>query len=338
MAVIDGLPGLQATIEVDGQDLQEYDAPHLEKDDNQVQSNAATSNGNDSVSTSTKHTHIVKKYIEAIPGTNFQVNFVKYPLFKPNCHHIAVQFEADNFLGWINHEPHSILNLQWELSFAAICTQDPRTGRNLQQKLAFGGINIDSTGGYTAESIKQNMTSAKGLGTLRVYVYEMQFTQKIRQDNISTSIFATEEPTIPEQAIKGRNMTHVVQFGKPEEYGSLTKNPEDVFLDPEKRPFAIFEFIYLSKEGLIKEGVLPEPLPIDNMDPDELRRWAREQFLKDRDRSVKEEINSRAIKKEEDQEPSGNRKRGPASAEAPAAKRYKENQREDGRVEIDLVD
>ncbi|KAI0601604.1 hypothetical protein F4775DRAFT_589373 [Biscogniauxia sp. FL1348] len=336
MAVIDEIPGLQATVRVNGQDLEEYDDPHPDETKNEAQFLAEVNTGNRSVSVNVKHIPIVRKYIEAKSGANFSMEFIKHPTFQQKCHHIGVAFKVDDILTTITHEPQRLKRRRWEYTFSEISTLVSAT-KQFSQPLLFGDINIDNSSDCTVEKIRQDMVKAKTLGTLRVYVYEMKDTQEIRKIEYETEICDTGETEIAEKATKGRNLTNSVRFGEPVESKPVANEPEDVFVDPEERPFAIFEFIYMSKEGLIREGILPESLPTDDMSLDELRSWAREQLLKERDRPAKDEKSS-TITKKENQMSQGGRKRGSGDAETPTPKRYKESRRDDGKVEISLLD
>ncbi|KAI1486337.1 hypothetical protein F5X96DRAFT_682104 [Biscogniauxia mediterranea] len=336
MAVIDEVPGLQATVRVNGQDLEEYDNPHPDEAENEAQFVAKVNNGNRSVAVDAKHIPSVRKYIEAKSGDNFEMAFVKLATYQHTCDHIAVQYKVDEIPTDISHEPRELMKHRWEDRFDQIYTT-VSSSKALVQSLIFGDINIDSSNERTVKKIHQDIIKAKSLGILKVYVYEMKDTQEIREDYV-TDICDTEDTEIAEKATKGRNLTNAVKFGEPEEFKPPSDQPEDVFVDPQKRPFAIFEFIYMSRDGLIKEGILPQPLPFDNMDLEELRRWAREQYIKERDLSVKDEKNSTIIKKEEHQELQSSLKRGPGDTETPTPKRYKESRRDDGKVEIDLLD
>ncbi|KAI1641352.1 hypothetical protein F4809DRAFT_636639 [Biscogniauxia mediterranea] len=321
MAVIDEVPGLQATVRVNGQDLEEYDNPHPDETENEAQFVAEVNNGNRSVAVDAKHIPSVRKYIEAKSGDNFEMAFVKLATYQHNCDHIAVQYKVDEISTDISHEPRELMKHRWEDRFDQISTT-VSSSKALVQSLIF-----DSSNERTVKEIHQDMVTAKSLGILKVYVYEMKDTQEIREDYFTDICDTedTEDTEIAEKATKGRNLTNAVKFGEPEEVKPPSSQPEDVFVDPQE-------------QGLVREGVLPEPLPIDDMDNDELRRWAREQYIKERDLSVKDEKNSTIIKKEEDQELQSSRKRDPGDTETPTPKRYKESRRDDGKVEIDLLD
>ncbi|KAI5927317.1 hypothetical protein F4810DRAFT_706687 [Camillea tinctor] len=336
MAVIDEIPGLEATVQVGGQAVEEYDDPYPNETENEAQFLAEVKNQNRSVSLNAKHIPIVRKYIEAISGAEFRIKFVKHPDYKHNSHHIAIRFAADRNPTAIIHEPRECREYRWDYTFWGIANQVSPT-KYTAQSLTFGNVKTVDTDEFTEEQVRQHIVRAKGLGILKVYVYEMEDTDKTHKPSYNINIYRMDDLEISEKATKGRILTNAVKFGEPKISQKPKDEPESVFTDPEKRPLAIFEFIYMSKEGLIKEGVLPEPLPIDKMDNDELRKWAREQYIKERDRSVKDEKDPK-VKKEGDEAPQSGRKRGPEGTEAPLAKRYKESRRSDGRVEIDLED
>ncbi|RYP08726.1 hypothetical protein DL764_001746 [Monosporascus ibericus] len=107
----------------------------------------------------------------------------------------------------------------------------------------------------------------------------------------STFTLPNTRPVL-EKALKGRAVTHKIDCapGKP----GIPSRPRqvDAYQDPLKRPFAVFEFRYRSREGLIAESVIPRPTPMGDMDEQQLRQFALQLYRgkEDRDMSVKSEV------------------------------------------------
>lgn len=98
----------------------------------------------------------------------------------------------------------------------------------------------------SVEQKKSNRASrAKHLGTLCVKVYHMNFTCRIKNDSLSSKVY--EEAEVAEKHLKGRAITQTVRYTTPEPISLVPRDPEDVYHDPSKKPFAIFEFRYRSK-------------------------------------------------------------------------------------------
>ncbi|KAI1075008.1 hypothetical protein F5B20DRAFT_573726 [Whalleya microplaca] len=338
MAIIKEIPGLEATIQVNGKDLVEYDEPHPEETDREMQRLATATKESDSVTLDLKSIPRVRKYIEATSGTAFGFRFVKYRKFRHQCNHIAVSYESDGCQTDLAHEPDQSRRKAWANYMQELVTGNPRDGYE-GQALIFGKVTIDHEDPRGLEDVQEEIIKAKRYGILRTLVYRMKPSTVVRDlSNMGSPCPEETSTNVPEKALKGRTITHNVQYSRPLRVCTPEDEPEDVYQDPSERPFAIFEFRYMSKEGLIREGILPNPTPIDNMNHDELVRYARDMYLKEQERALNQESNNQITKKEEDECSQGIRKRAHNSTEGNPAKRYKETQREDGKVEVDLTD
>ncbi|KAK8113512.1 hypothetical protein PG984_014038 [Apiospora sp. TS-2023a] len=175
------------------------------------------------------------------------------------------------------------------------------------------------------------MADAKHYGLIAVMVYRMSSSDKIhhRYDGNKPIVGLAQE--VPEKAFKGATVTSCTTFqqqptDRPE---WADGRPESVFQDPLKRPCAIFEFRYRSKDG-----VLQRPNPVDNMSIEELRRLAFIGYNHENNDMVKQDPDHKV--KHEDGEDVANRKRSASGTEETPRKRYKETVRDDGKVEVDL--
>ncbi|RYP45871.1 hypothetical protein DL768_007828 [Monosporascus sp. mg162] len=136
-----------------------------------------------------------------------------------------------------------------------------------------------------------DMYKVKHLGTLRILVHNMMFSSKTYTP--ATTTLPNTGP-VHEKALKGRTVTHKVDFAPGKPGIPTTQRQVDVYQDPLKRPFAVFEFRYRSREGLIAEGIIPRPTPMDDMDEQQLRQFALQLYREkeDRDMSSKREVKS----------------------------------------------
>ncbi|KAH5442985.1 hypothetical protein HBI23_168540 [Parastagonospora nodorum] len=89
---------------------------------------------------------------------------------------------------------------------------------------------------------------------------------------------------IPEKALKGRALSHQSTFGTPAPAKPSFGVSSD-YLDPEKKPFAIFHFKYRSRDALKALMIIPRspsPVPledryVDTLSPQEMRQLLRRQ-------------------------------------------------------------
>ncbi|KAI0004694.1 hypothetical protein F4779DRAFT_633916 [Xylariaceae sp. FL0662B] len=337
MAIIDEIPGIEATIQVGGQDLTEYDEPNAEETEQEVKHLATATKNSDSVTLDLKDIPRVRKYIEVTSGMTFRFKFVKHHNFKHQSHHLAVVFKMNGLDTQFLHEPLQDPRKEWIYLLSRIGIGNNIDGYQAQD-LMFCEVTTDETAPRNVQELQDEAMKAKKYGVLQILVYQMRLTTKTHRRTDFGGPRASETSTqVPEKALKGRIVTHNVQRGRPRPSLPPKEQPENVFEDPFKRPFAVFEFLYLSKEGLIRESILPGPTPLDNLNYDELMRYARGQYLKEQKRTLEENYSAR-IKKENDDHPEGNRKRSHGSMEGNIAKRHKESHREDGKVEVDLTD
>ncbi|KAK5656938.1 hypothetical protein OQA88_3460 [Cercophora sp. LCS_1] len=185
---------------------------------------------------------------------------------------------------------------------------------------------------FSKDAIQEQISQAKDIGVIRVNVFHMKASNVVARELYRTTTHKTA--TLAEKALKGKAVD--AQLGldtKP--FGSTTiYRNEDIFHDSQKRPFAVFDFWYRTKEGLYKEGILERPRTpdqIDAMNEDGLRRLARELLEKQatgETRVKSENGDGRAVKRE----------RAETMSDAEFLRRYKGRKMEGGKIEIDLTD
>ncbi|KAK7936089.1 hypothetical protein PG985_001584 [Apiospora marii] len=339
MAVIDELQGLEAWVEINGQRAQEYSKQDDDDGDNDIQLLASATKTADLVALNVQAIPHVVKYIEAIPDQYFAIHFKKAADFTRQCDHLGITFTVDKNTTSLCHEhsqPKRHGNSEWHKYSAHVSSGNDKIGfsRHLYK---FGEVNHVEAYDLTKESLDKAMGNAKRYGSIAVIVYRMSSSKFVKRKNYSKAPPANLPQEVPEKVFKGAAVTHCTTF----EHQSRTGRPrwvdyyeENIFQDPLKRPCAVFEFRYRSKEGLYQEGVLERPDPVDDMSPEELRRLARIGLDHESNNVAKQDPDQK-IK----QEGAGdvlNRKRFASGTADSPRKRYKETVRDDGKVEVDL--
>ncbi|KAK6087765.1 scytalone dehydratase [Seiridium cupressi] len=324
MAIIDGAKGLEATIKVNGKALDEYDNP--------VPSAPAEGTNPlpalESSILDVKNIPHVVKYVESVAGAEFQLCFTKKGSFRSQSDHIAFQVEVDGKGQALCHEPKGPRGRRWDEFIDGVYWGSKDDGF-LSSNFKFAHLNIVDSSNSSAEEMEQEIEESRNLGTLRIYVYHMMSTNEIC--NLGGSEMPTEINGATEKATKGLAVTHIVQLGEDEEWFP-EDSPEDVYEDPSERPFAVFEFRYRSKEGLMQEGVIPRLDSIDEMDEQEVRAFARR--LQERQEAAEFRIKREPKKASIETELPAGRKRASIAGAEPPPKRYKESIRHDGKASL----
>ncbi|KAI1261390.1 hypothetical protein F5Y18DRAFT_440495 [Xylariaceae sp. FL1019] len=334
MAVIKDLPGLKVTIRVDGKNLQEYDDPYIEiaDDDDELELLVTATKETDPVSLTVRHIPHVVKYIEATPGKAYEVVLVKEKGFDSHCNHLAMRGERDGRKSGLLHEPPTQRRGGWELTIDR--AQYGLIGNRRSRAFMFAELKPVSSEHCNKEDLDQSMTRSKDLGTIRTLWYRMKSCAPMPQKDYHSKY--TPDDAIAEKALKGRALYAKAEYGPENPDSKEIPIFEENFQDPQKQPCAVFEFRYRTKEGLIEEGIIPRPTPVDSMTDAEVRAFA-QKLYRERENNIKEEPVKREIKRENTGCRSSKRAASD-NAMLPPAKRYKETQRGDGKTEIDLSD
>ncbi|KAK6840682.1 hypothetical protein PG995_015892 [Apiospora arundinis] len=315
MAIIEGLEGLEAWVEINGQRAQEYDKPDDDGDSNDLEVLVAATKVTNPVSLEVKDIPHVVKYIEAIPDSNFSIEFNKTEGFEVTAITLA-----------------SRMATEWDNGCCSIATGSDNIGWT-NHYFKFGDVKHIEGGPVSEELLNKTMREAKSYGLIAVKVFHMSASAVEKEDYCYEEGLRGLPQEIPEKATKGAAITTCTAFESAPGPKPDARN-EDIFQDPSKRPCAVFEFRYRSKEGLYQEGILERPDAVDLMAPDELRRLVRnwlnqenkDRIKRDEDTKVQQESGGIAL----------DRKRSASRAIEPARKRYKETVRDDGKTEIEL--
>ncbi|KAK8857293.1 hypothetical protein PGQ11_013205 [Apiospora arundinis] len=271
MAILNEVPGLEVTIQMDGYNVREYTDPYDKRDNNRHRPRDICPR--------------VVKYIESKTGASFAVCFLKDPDFKQLSHHIAFRVHVDSVEAGFFHEPNNFTYREWgvKVDGGSWKSQSGITS----YKFRFGDFDVLPNDEFSLEEIETHKKEASKIGTIKISVYDMEepiFVEAggggSRGRNGNVDNILTRQDYFAEKAVKGdRALTHSVDFGDrrekstsrydPSRYDGLVK--KSVWADPKKRPFAEFEFRYRSLEGLKQEAIVSRT---DDMDDEEVREYA----------------------------------------------------------------
>ncbi|KAB5582311.1 hypothetical protein GE09DRAFT_1210966 [Coniochaeta sp. 2T2.1] len=241
MAVIDAVPGIKVVVVVDGQVAEEWDPPNNFDGVEIIEWPPQTlDDDNDK-----PHGYCVK-YIEAVPGAHFKFVVDKERKFKRYRHHMAYNVQIDGSFTELDHE-------------------HDQEGRNqgIQEKLfRFNDLRIvEDNVLISVEELAEERERFKDCGALR--------------------LGKTPPITVVNQKVLGgKTLSQSTTFtAQPCQYPSRVsiKPYFEKFLDRQfneernwdkkkARPFAIFEFRYRTRDELVKEGFVPPPEVVDQVE------------------------------------------------------------------------
>ncbi|KAL2125539.1 hypothetical protein VTJ04DRAFT_1904 [Mycothermus thermophilus] len=340
MAVIPSVPGLTVTIAVDGQALPEYDNPGIQGSETLTKDDFHLPNDhNDGLP------HIVK-FVESTPGKSFAIWVDRDPSFQLLSDHIAFHVLLDGRdMGRFGDETSS--KDTWSLEVCETISKCPEGDEMTYtiRQFYFSELKIkDLTHGYLIHEAEGNSLSPEDLrlqkflaeycGTIQVQFFHMVDAgySYYRSMHDTPSNFRSISE-LSETALNGRAVDCATSLKD----AGLVKLPRScrafMYKDPRERPFAIFEFHYRSREGLIREGVIPRPPTVDSsshLSRDELLRRVAE-WEAENQRLTSELAQERMRKSHP---PTGLKRE---AEDTPAERTYKERKLEDGWIVINLT-
>ncbi|KAH0159986.1 hypothetical protein KCU67_g6903, partial [Aureobasidium melanogenum] len=285
MAVLDGLPGVEVTVVVDGQDLHEYQDADMEDDEDTV-----------------------TKYIEAVDNANFaiKIKVSEDVEFKGDC--LSFDISVDGV-----HIDRPLVS--GPISQEVLRVADGvRVGSEHIRKLKFNALEIVDKHGF---GLPKDLDRVKDLGKIKIRVTHQN---KIRQtfNKIYSQPDRGSEEFISEKAIKGHAVTHSYSLDK-ETYKPKTSFWDTEFTAEAKNPAAKFVFHYRSKAALKELMIIPRtpsPVPLEDRPLSELSPEQMAELVLQLKAKV---ANTAAIKRERADENDNNsraRKRARSSASA----------------------
>ncbi|KAH8199690.1 hypothetical protein TruAng_006159 [Truncatella angustata] len=338
-----GLEGMSADVLVNDIPLNKLDSPIIEPI-NYLKKKVVSDLGEDPETCDLRDIkHYFIKYVPASSGKHFALRLVAEADFARDCHHLGVKWRVDGLESGIRHQQPSRPAAQWNVKCDSINTGGPRTGY-FKQRFKFGKLKtVDGSGDYTESWINRIAMETENFGVLRILVFQMQQSTVKTNNYQGRGVEKATIDTLPEKALKGRNITHKAVVESQEiEYGPPPRR-NNVFKHPRGLPLVVFEFRYRSIEGLIRDRVIPRPLPspsINKMSANEISLF-RPRLAPGPRSSGTFLARSKSLLKPKKLPPAMRRARYLQLAEGPQtlpAKRFKESLRADGNVLIDLGD
>ncbi|KAK4182857.1 hypothetical protein QBC35DRAFT_456863 [Podospora australis] len=332
MAIIPSMFGLGAWVVVNGSPAKEYEDPNEAEDlqnlDRQHYDLPPTF-----FPATFPIPHVIK-YIEAIPGAEFALRLHVAPHYQPRAHHLGVSSEIHGTGDYIRTQIKHMFPGEHVYLSADIVTGNPQTGfkKNLFMFTALDIVDNDTA------SLHQEFPSSGQYGVLRVLVFNMNISQAYVLTGVPNNLPEPKFKTaLSETALKGMTIDTAPAF-KSQSMISFEPTLQYLndFQDPLRRPIAIFEFRYRTKEGLYKEGVSPRPATIEaevaQMTNREVRQKLAEYMAKERANVIL--VEPAAVKKEDSSGLAGVKREG-----SPAVLgKHKARRLQDGRVQVDLTE
>ncbi|KAK4223448.1 hypothetical protein QBC38DRAFT_373090, partial [Podospora fimiseda] len=334
IAIIPHIPGLVASVVVDGEEAKEYQPS--DNDDEQPKSL-------DDFDSVYNHQGLIPHvicYIEVKADAPFLYRVVLNPNFTFKSHHVAYRVQNDSLTSGSRH----IFDKPDRRDQPIIKETERHTVGNTKEGykrlyFRFAPLSVVESDGLTSTDVQQQMEAAKQCGTLWVKLFRMdEGTIVKRKDDGSGTNYLDTPVEFCEKALKGRAVDCVASFTATKPVAIRKKVHNCKRTDSRKRPFAVFEFRYRSKEGLMAEGIIPRPA--ENNPIVKAERSTLEQVQQMNDEEVRHRLaelidqnaaaaqnGRRAVKREA----------SPVD-EVKSSTRYKTRKLNNGKVEIDLTD
>ncbi|KAK3341891.1 hypothetical protein B0T25DRAFT_559541 [Lasiosphaeria hispida] len=330
MAVIEGMEGLEVNIVIDGVTAKEYDCAAGDEPEYEPSKFDLRHEVNGNPLTTNRKSRVVK-YIEAKAGAAFKFQIKQSNDFKsPAGHHIAHQIIIDDNIRMSLHHHPGNQPFQHE---SRACIDGTIASGWMLREFRFQALDIADGDQFSSKEVIEQLKHAKCFGRLNVNFFLMKASNMVLHQTALRPSDSGEISRISEKALKGKavdckaSLRDGQRSGPPSAY-----KPENIFDDPKKRPFAVFEFQYRTKDGLVKEGILPTPDRVDAMDEAELRRIVREKLQQEGGTAIERPI----VIKEENQ--GVKRESASLSDRDFKARGYKARRLASGRFEVDLTD
>ncbi|RYP24432.1 hypothetical protein DL767_008602 [Monosporascus sp. MG133] len=237
MAVLNDIPGIEVAVQINGQDVVEYDDPDASE---HVRSCATSS-----------------KYIESIDDAEFTIRYKASLDYNwEGCRDHVLRFRA--FADGLKLSGKVIFKTD------ALCGRcihvegfskyDPETKNKYTYNCKFSPIStVDDSG---RERVIEDSRVAKKLGLIEVEVYRSTYSGTREPE--ASSVTAPHSYVLAEKSLKGKAISHGVSYT----LGRITQaksRPRVMFRDFEEDggPIAVFRFQYRSKESLKQELIIP---------------------------------------------------------------------------------
>ncbi|OTB08527.1 hypothetical protein M426DRAFT_317152 [Hypoxylon sp. CI-4A] len=238
MAVLDHVPGIEVTVQVNGRTATEYDPPDIPDDEEEA---------------------IATKYIECIDGANFSIDTRvtwDYDWGYRN-HMLKFRYYVDGA-----YTRGKVIDTSKIRNGVASSLSDgrrsycPRTHQWVHQRYQFSAINtVDDA---TKERIEHDMETAKDLGCIEVRVTRTIYLGKSssRPSKHKRNPIENSDLEISEKSLKGKATSHGTSYShSTRTHAPISIHVEDI--EEDGGPIAIYRFYYRSRDALKREMVIP---------------------------------------------------------------------------------
>ncbi|KAH0364053.1 hypothetical protein KCU65_g6976, partial [Aureobasidium melanogenum] len=290
MAVLDGLPGVEVTVVVDGDDLHEHQDTDLQDEEDTI-----------------------TKYIEAVDGANFAVKIKvsKDATFKGDQLSFKVLVDGTRISRPL------IGPLRGRVSTRVRMVHGIQVGDRHIRKLKFDALETVTEHGL---GLPEDLQRVKNLGKIEVQVTHKNVIRKFSKTYSKPD--DNHDGFISEKAVKGEAVTHSYSLDK-ETYHLKSQAWKSKPVVGVKDPVAVFEFRYRSKASLKQLMIIPRtpsPVPLEDRPEEELSREEMTELLRRYKASASStaEIKKELKREREDDDNSsriGKRARSSASAD-----------------------
>ncbi|ROT43266.1 hypothetical protein SODALDRAFT_34841 [Sodiomyces alkalinus F11] len=254
MAIIEAIPGLEVSVDVNGERAQEYDdADGLEED---VSTRRARYRRFVYIESKSDALFSVKLRLPNTIRLSTPSNALAYKIYVDG----ANKAYYTHFLNGGLDRPHVIDGAH---------DMDPATGQVLLKKFKFAPVTtVDDA---DAARVRNDVQAAKNLGAIQVRFYRVNAETTPHDIRVHVSV-PDGSSELAEKALKGRAISHKASHVN----GGYVRPPKAVNITKQidKEPLAVFNFKYRSREALRSELVIPRslsPNPVERTSPDRIR-------------------------------------------------------------------
>ncbi|KAF7960663.1 hypothetical protein EAE96_000337 [Botrytis aclada] len=326
MTVLEAVRGIEVTVCVDEQALQEYDDDEVEVVSADVEEYQAS--------------RTVAKYIESHTGHEFMIKIQTLDTYKPDSPILSFKIYVDGMnVSSPNINPHSgLFNTRTIRGIETIL----ENGNAFVEPFLFKTITTSADDEKLA-SVKEDAKRLSDVGEIVVKVHRrgerIRSQKQSKRLRASKKLAADSSASVHEKALKGQAMSHSTTLGAPQ--ATTASNVSKMsYVDGKDKPIAIYRFKYRSKESLKSLLILkrtPEPSPSPSPSPAPIPNGASGSFdLESLDATQKAKLQEFLGNLMGDEaQPNGERKikREREKTESKANKRPKRGE----RVEVDLT-
>ena len=201
MAVIDSIPGLEVTVEINKKKAREYkddpsDDPGADAPDLDTRGYLAQDAPN----------HYMVRYIEAKPGELFGIKVHRSPNFKHVGHHIGVRVSVGSCRVSISQDKtrasvRKPVPTSWTHKHNAVLTGSEKDGFRTNSFIFDNLSVVDQE--YTNATIREHhLKEAKRIGIIKVKVFNMKYSDQYQEAHCGTGLEAITR--VDEKALKGK--------------------------------------------------------------------------------------------------------------------------------------